>query len=430
MENSLLFSLSETIVSKDFCVASYYVELPPRSDPYEKAKKMAVGQTIGTWIPVPGITDEMRRKYMGKIVNIYDLQPDDLNHPVQGHDSPQHYIFQIAYPAANFEDSIPLLLTTLLGNDASTSVQAKLIDLFLPKDMLSLFPGPAFGIRGIRQLCKVEKRPLLLNMIKPCTGFSPKTGADIFYATALGGIDLIKDDELLGNPSYCPLQERIKAYNQAAKAAFEITGKETIYIPNITDHVSLLLDHAKAAQEAGAKIVMVNFTAVGFSALQMLRDQIDLPIMGHYAGAGPYYEGPSSGAASNLILGKLPRLLGTDIVMINTPYGGYPIKRSRYLRTAQELSLELPGIKPALPSCGGGVNPGMVRTLMDDLGNDIILAPGGAIQGHPLGSQAGVHAMYAAVEAAMKKIPLDEAACSCPELKAVEYFWKKGEDHL
>ncbi len=29
MENHVLFSLSESIVSKDFCIASYYVSLPP-----------------------------------------------------------------------------------------------------------------------------------------------------------------------------------------------------------------------------------------------------------------------------------------------------------------------------------------------------------------------------------------------------------------
>lgn len=214
MNNNLLLSLTESILSRDFCVATYYVSLPPGSDPYEKAKNMAVGQTIGTWIPVPGITEEMRQNYMGKIVNIYDLQPDDLESPIPAGSGLEHYIFQIAYPVANFENSIPLLLTTLLGNDASTSVQAKLIDLYLPKCMLSSFPGPAYGIEGIRSLCQVEKRPVLLNMIKPCTGFSPEVGARIFYSTALGGIDLIKDDELLGNPSYCPLTERIRAYNQ------------------------------------------------------------------------------------------------------------------------------------------------------------------------------------------------------------------------
>src|SRR5699024_8790164 len=126
-----------------------------------------------------------------------------------------------------------------------------------------------------------------------------------------------------------------------------------------------------------------------------------------------------------LVLGKLPRLLGADIVMINTPYGGYPIKRSRYLRTAQELTLALPGIRPALPSCGGGVNPGMAETLIRDLGSDIILAPGGAIQGHPMGSQAGVRAMFAAVEAAMNGTSLEEAARQCPELEAIRHLWKK-----
>ena len=63
MNNNLLLSLTESIISRDFCVATYYVSLPPGSDPYEKAKNMAVGQTIGTWIPVPGITEEMRQNY-------------------------------------------------------------------------------------------------------------------------------------------------------------------------------------------------------------------------------------------------------------------------------------------------------------------------------------------------------------------------------
>ena len=98
MNNNLLLSLTESIISRDFCVATYYVNLPPGSDPYEKAKNMAVGQTIGTWIPVPGITEEMRQNYMGKIVNIYDLQPDDLESPIPAGSGLEHYIFQIAYP--------------------------------------------------------------------------------------------------------------------------------------------------------------------------------------------------------------------------------------------------------------------------------------------------------------------------------------------
>ena len=39
MNNNLLLSLTESILSRDFCVATYYVSLPPGSDPYEKSQK-------------------------------------------------------------------------------------------------------------------------------------------------------------------------------------------------------------------------------------------------------------------------------------------------------------------------------------------------------------------------------------------------------
>ncbi|PWJ47694.1 RuBisCO large subunit C-terminal-like domain-containing protein [Faecalicatena contorta] len=423
MNSDTLFALNENMQDKEYCIVSYYVELPYHVDPYEKAKNMAVGQTIGTWLPVPGITEEMRRHHMGKIINVFDLSPDDL---VEVEETNwKNYIFQIAYPVVNFENSIPLLLTTILGNDASTSVKAKIIDLSIPEELAHQFPGPAYGIEGIRRLCGVEERPMLLNMIKPCIGFSPEEGAKIFYETALGGIDFIKDDELLGNPAFCPLKERVREYTRAAEVAFEITGKKTIYIPNITDHIDRLLENAKNAVEAGAEVLMVNFSAVGLGALQMLREHISTPIMGHYAGTGPFYEGARSGIASNIILGKFPRMLGADIVMMNTPYGGYPLKKTKYIRTAHELTLPIYGIKPTLPSCGGGVNPGIVHQLVQDLGTDIMLAPGGAIQGHPMGARAGVKAMLDAVDAEMSGKTLEEAAADSPELEDSKGMWTK-----
>lgn len=423
MKNRFLYSLSEMAVTGDYCIASYYLELPGSVDPYEKAKNMAVGQTIGTWLPIPGITDDMREKYMGKIVNIIELDPSDLVDK-ETEEKNKGYIFQIAYPTANFENRIPLLITTLLGNDASTSVQAKLLDLHIPQTLANEFPGPAYGIDGIRQICKIEKRPMLLNMIKPCLGFPVEKGADIFYQSASGGVDFIKDDELLGNIHYCPLRKRIKAYQAASDRAFEETGKRTFYIPNITDHIGNLIDNAKEAEDADIKIVMVNFASIGLGALQMLRENTNLAIFAHYAGAGPYYEGAKSGMSSDLILGKLARMCGADVVMLNTPYGGYPLKKSRYRKTAHQLTLPFYSMKPALPSLGGGVNPGMVHILMEDLGNDIMLAPGGAIQGHPLGIKAGVKAMYDAIEAEMQGQTIEKAVEESKELKAGEYMWK------
>lgn len=422
MKQEQIYILREETNNEDFLIASYYIELPSNEEPYEKAKTFAVGQTVGTWIPVPGITDQMRSAHMGKVVQIFDVPPVDLSSQVPENNK-SGYIFQIAYPVKNFDSDFPMLITTLLGNDASTSAQAKLIDIQMPETFLEFFPGPAAGIKGIRSLAGVEERPLLLNMIKPCTGFSPDVGAKIFYETALGKVDFIKDDELLGNPDFCPLTERIKAYNKAAEAAYEITGKETIYIPNITGAVGTILDRAQQAVEAGAKMLMISFSAVGYSALQMIVEKIKVPVLGHYAGTGPYYEGGCSGISSPLAMGRFPRMAGADIVMINTPYGGYPLKKHKYLRTFHELSLPLGKMKPVLTSVGGGVRPGLVETFINDLGRDIMLAPGGAVQGHPLGAAAGIKAMYQAIEAVMNHIPITKAAEEFDELGQAIKLW-------
>ncbi len=424
--DNLFLDLLENVINQDYIIASYYIELAASEDAYAIARKCAVGQTIGTWLPVPGITEEMQRRHMGKVINVISIPPSDLSDKYDTAEK-KAYLFQIAYPYENFGAQFPMLLTTLLGNDASTSAQMKLVDLYMPEQYQKQFGGPRFGIEGIRELVGEPKRPLLLNMIKPCTGFSAKVGAQIFLKSALGGVDFIKDDELLGNPDFAPVAERVVEYNRAAKQAYEETGKEVIYIPNITDRIDKLVDNARNAVAAGAKMIMVSFSAIGYGALQMLAESVDVPIMGHYASTGPLYEGDKTGLVSSLAVGKFPRLAGADIVMINTPYGGYPLRKDKYLRTAHELSLPLLSIKATMPSCGGGVIPGIVDQYIHDLGTDIILAPGGAIQGHPMGATSGARAFRQMIDANMEGKSIEEATKEHEELRvAIENWGYKG----
>lgn len=415
MIDSNLYSLPEEIKNKEYALATYYIELDKQIDVVKKAESMAIGQTIGTWVPIPGITEKMRVEHMGRVINILDAPPYELTPQIEG--DLRTYFIQIAYPTINFGPQFPMMFTTLLGNDASTSAQVKLVDLQLPENFISHFKGPKFGIEGLRKLTGITNRPLLLNMIKPCTGITPEVGARIFYETALGGVDFIKDDELLGNPDFCKATDRVKAYNAAAKAAFEKTGKETIYICNITDSSERILDTLKAVQEAGAKAVMMCFSTIGYSTFQAISEQIDIPVMGHYAASGMCNEGIRNGLGSHLSIGKFARMAGADLVMMNTPYGGYPLTRQQYFKTALQLSLPCYNLKPTMPICGGGVHPGMVQRFIDDFGPDIVLAAGGAIQGHPMGAAAGVKAMIQATEAAMEGISVDEAAKGHEELK-------------
>lgn len=420
--SNIIYELFENINQSDYIVASYYLRLDKNIDPYEKAKSFAIGQSLGTWVKVPGITDDMRKRFMGKIINIVEVPASDLVVEDEECDY-RDYIFSIAYPYDNFGPKFPMIMTTLLGNDASTSTQAKLIDIYMPKSFTDMFNGPSFGIEGLRKVTGVEDRPILLNMIKPCLGFTPDVGGKIFYETALGGVDLIKDDELLANPDYCKLEDRLDEYIKASDRAYEQTGKKTLYVPNITDRVDKILDNAKMSIDKGAKLVMLNFASVGLDVLQYLTENIDVPVIAHYASAGPYYESSFSGIASNLFLGKFARMAGADVVMINTPYGGYPLKKSRYLRTAHELMLDHPSYKKTMPCCGGGVNPGIVPTYIKQLGKDIMLAAGGAVQGHPDGAKCGVKAMIQSIESSCEGIDLKEARKKYKELDRALDTW-------
>lgn len=415
-----LFALPETL-GDDHLVATYVLELPVDVDPLARATRFAVGQTTGTWLPVPGITDELRARHEARVVGISSLPPADT----RGVAEPERigYVVRIAVPTINFGPSLPMLLTTLLGNDSSTSVEAKLVDLELPDAIATRFRGPAFGVEGLRRLTGVTDRPLLLNMLKPCAGMPPAVAREVFLETARGGIDLIKDDELTADPEYSPVVERVRLFTAAARAAAEETGIETVYIPNVTDRPDRMIDTARRAVDAGARAVMATYATVGYGSLEALAEAVDVPVLGHFAGAAPYFEGPTTGMSAPLAMGLLPRLAGADLALVSTPYGGASIRSLPYVRTVHQMLLPRPGIAPTMPVIGGGVHPGTVGRYVAELGTDIVLGAGGAIQGHPGGAAAGVRAMRQAIDAAVAGTPVDEAAAVHEELRTAIDAW-------
>lgn len=387
----------EAFGTDDYNIATYFYRSLPGEDIYEKAKTFAIGQTIGTWVEVPGITAKMKKKYGGKVVNIYDIPPIELTV-----DEPEFssHIIQIAFPIENFEPQFPMMFTTFLGNDVSTSAQVKLIDIKFSKKFLNFFKGPKFGIDGVYKYLNIKNRPIILNMIKPCLGFSPKEGADIFKSIALGGVDIIKDDELFANTTYSSIVDRVKWYCNAAKEIEDKTGHLTVYCVNVTDRLDKCLENALRAIDAGAKMIMLNFIAAGISTLQALAENnnVTVPILAHYASAGTLTESPYTGISTPLLLGKFSRLAGADISLFSSPYSTYPFLKRRYKQIADLQRLPLGHLKPTLPAIGGGVHPNSAEKIVSDLGIKVVLAVGGAILGHPNGPTEGAKAMMQAAE--------------------------------
>jgi 2,3-diketo-5-methylthiopentyl-1-phosphate enolase len=58
-------------------------------------------------------------------------------------------------------------------------------------------------------------------------------------------------------------------------------------------------------------------------------------------------------------------------------------------------------LKPTLPMPSGGITPGMVIRVMQDLGNDVMIGSGGGIHAHPNGPIAGATAFRQAIDIGM-----------------------------
>ncbi len=389
----LAFDRPESLGEGSWVLATYVATGVPEADLLRRAGNFAAGQTVGTWLPLPGVTRTMVEKYQARVVGCYGgLGPE-----------PSASLLRVAFPLENFAGSLAMMLVGLVGNDVSTAIQSRLVDLELIGEAVRAFPGPRQGLAGLRRLTGVAGRPLILNMIKPCLGYSPEEGAALFYESGRGGVDLIKDDEVLGNTRLSSVEGRVKAYLKAAARIREETGRAPVYIVNITDRPARMRGNARAAREAGAQAVMVDFVGTGLDALAELTAEFgdSLCFLGHYAGVG-VMNGPARGIGNAVMLGLLPRLAGADAVMIMHPTERAGAAYLEYLQTVQAHRLPLGSMRPVCTAVGGGVTPLNVAAVYADLGPDMILGIGGAVQGHPDGAAAGARASLRAVQAVMR----------------------------
>jgi 2,3-diketo-5-methylthiopentyl-1-phosphate enolase len=422
MADRSVSALPEGLDPDEFVVATYLYRIAAGDDIHAAANTVAEMQSTGTWVTLERETTAIRERHAARVIAIWEVpDPDD---GVSGDRDVNDWVIQIAYPSHNIGNQIPLLLATVYGECASSG-DIKLIDLHLPEPFVAAFKGPKFGLDGIRRLVGATDRPLLITMMKPALGLTPKESADVFREVAIGGSDAVKDDELLVSHPWSHFLDRIREHERAAQAVFDETGHRTLYFVNITDRPDRLVQNAYRAIEAGASGLMVDYLTVGISALSMLADDpaIAVPILGHLAFAGATSAAPRNGVSSHLVLGKLPRLAGADTVVYPSPYGTLRFSRSEHLRLCQTMTDAFHEIRPMLPTPGGGLHAGMAPRLFEDLGIDYAIGAGGAIHGHPMGPAAGARAIRQAIEATVRGEPLADAAAAHPELAAALARW-------
>ena len=156
-------------------------------------------------------------------------------------------VVKIAYPVKNFDleqDGITQLICTLMGGqmDIEEISHCRLLDVELPDVFLKNFKGPKVGMDEIKKRTSSLNRPLLGGIVKPKTGLDINELKEVCIKMVKGGADFIKEDEILGNPSCCPFEERVKIVNDAIQNEATKMNKEVFYAPCVNSDLPYLLN--------------------------------------------------------------------------------------------------------------------------------------------------------------------------------------------
>ncbi|MBI1397252.1 MAG: ribulose 1,5-bisphosphate carboxylase [Betaproteobacteria bacterium] len=422
-------------MTDDRVLATYLIESPHALE--HAAEVIAGEQSSGTFVSVPGETQELKERFGARIESLEPLGTSDRP-ALPGSKGPKAHegapVYRrgrvaISFPLHNFGPSLPELMSTVAGNlyEIQELSGVRLVDLELPQAFADRYPGPGFGIDGTRRLAGVTGRPIVGTIIKPSIGLAIDALRPLVRDLATAGLDFIKDDELNADPPYAPLAERVPAVMAEIERVADATGRKAMYAFNITGDIDHMLRAHDMVRDAGGTCVMVNVNCVGLAAVAHLRRHCELPIHGHRAYFGAMARDPMLGIGFTAFQ-KMYRLAGVDHLHV----GGFD---SKFWETNDEVAQSIRDcltpmfgdyrVMPAISSAqwaGSAVDIwGTTRT------HDVIHLAGGGIIAHPGGTAAGVLSMRQGWEAAIAGVPLAEYARTRPELEAaIAKFGKRA----
>ena len=403
----------------------------------EAAESMAGEQSSGTFVDVPGESEELRERHAGRVEDIVELDVTDeptLSGTTPPDDEPAREYTRaevtMSFPVENIGVDLPNLRTMVAGNlfELRHLSGIRLKDLGLPASYASEFPAPQFGIEGTRELVDVYDRPIIGTIVKPSVGLSPDDTADLVDDLVDAGLDFIKDDELIANPPYSRVEERVEAVMGAIHCHKDRTGKEVMYACNITGDVETMLELHDVVKDAGGNCVMVSINDVGISGLLALRKEADVPIHAHRNGWGALSRHPLLGF-DYAAFQKFWRLAGVDHMHVNGLRNKFCESDASVIRSARTCQTPIASEDDVvMPVFSSGQWAGQAPETYEALGNaDLMYLAGGGILGHPDGPEAGVKHLKQGWEAAIAGVPLEEYAEDHEELRrAIEHYGPVG----
>jgi ribulose-bisphosphate carboxylase large chain len=408
--------------------ATYWLETGV--DPRIAAETIAGEQSSGTFIALPNETPELKAR-SGARVERLDVLGYSETPSLPGGAASKCYtqcVLELSWPIENFGPSLPNLMSTIAGNlfELRQVSGLRLTGLRLPASFAAAYPGPAFGIEGTRKLSGVTHGPLIGTIIKPSVGLSPEETAGQVKELVAGGIDFIKDDELQGDGSHCPFDERVRAVMRVVNDHAERTGKKVMVAFNVTGDLDQMKRRHDLVLEEGGTCVMAVLNSIGLVGMTELRKHSQLPIHAHRAGWG-YLTRAEALGWDYAPWQMLWRLAGADHLHVNGLRNKFSESDESVIAAARAVLSPVMDEAPltAMPVFSSGQTGLQAADTYAAIGcADLIHTAGGGIFGHPGGVAAGVGALREAWVAAMEGVPLARHAERNPALKRALEFWK------
>jgi ribulose-bisphosphate carboxylase large chain len=406
--------------------ARYLIETPLTVA--EAAAVLAGEQSSGTFVAVPGETEELKARFAARVERIEELESSSepsLPGNRGGRGFFRRALVDVSWPLENFGFNLPAIVSTVGGNlfELAQVSGLRLVDLEFPATFAEHFRGPRFGIAGTRRLTGVKQRPLVGTIIKPSVGLSPSATAELVETLVKADIDFIKDDELMANPPHSPFDERVEAVMRVVNAHAERTGKRVMVAFNVTDELDAMRRHYDKIVSAGGTCAMVSLNSVGLAGVKALCDRGELVMHGHRNGWGMLTRHPLLGMEFTAYQ-KLWRLAGVDQLHVNGIENKFWEPDDSVVRSMEACLRPMFGNDEILPVVSSGQWGGQaLETYRRTRTVDLLYLAGGGIAAHPGGPGAGVRAIRQAWDAAVAGQSLDEAAARYPELaQAIEKF--------
>ncbi|WP_032364642.1 RuBisCO large subunit C-terminal-like domain-containing protein [Rhodococcoides fascians] len=390
---------------------TYYLESD--IEPQRAAALLAGEQSSGTFLPVPGESARISERHAARVV---DVQESGWVRPsLPSRTEPEKVraaAVTIDFPMENVGTDLATLQTAVGGNlfELGDLFACRLQSIDLPSEFVDAHPGPGYGIGGTRRLISDVPGAMIGTIVKPNVGLSADEFRGVVRELASAAIDVIKDDELMTDPRYLPLETRVQIATEEIDRAEQVTGHRTMYAFNITGDLAGLRRRHDLVVAAGGRCVMLNVPIMGLPALAWLRSFAEVPIHGHRAGLAVAMRAPGLGI-DYTVWQKLARLAGADHLHVSGLGSKFYERDDEVAANVAALLTPMGSTITPLPVLSSGQNVTTPGPTYDAVGStDVLMLAGGGVAAHPDGPAAGVRSLRQSWAAAVDGISLAEAA--------------------